>query len=498
MRHIRAIITTIILVVVFNNISIADDVRLGPYLQNIQPTSVIIRWQTTTPVRGRLVVTESKDTVFDRVNPDPATQHRVVIDGLKPDTSYAYRVGTNDFLGRMFRFKTAPGPDATIRFVVMADPQFDASSGAKEYTPLLRQIQKADPDLLLIAGDLVERGGSDADWALFWKTMTDGDNGHLAQNIPIYPCLGNHEYYYGGRQGYQQPYSEQAVSKYLGFFDLPDNGAADPDHRGRYYSFRYGPAAFIVLDTCNDDSAPEYDTSTLITGGKSPGFHPGSGQYQWLESKLAKAQQEAVFTFVMFHHSPYSAGVHGNPNERQSSYPTRVLDDLFHKYGVAAVFNGHDHINQRSHTVRNGRELPYLTTTMTKPRGRIPNHHNWLIDPASGRLFLQRLDDRNQAFTAVDLTREGESGDWVAVCRVITLRGFEIDRIVIRLTQLKPGGRLSPPQITSCGKNRAFVALFVTAILLAFLTGVIWQARTQSNAADRASASKKKDSRPGV
>jgi len=468
MYHTRLTIITLMLTAVVQNAVIADDVRLGPYLQNIQPTSVIIRWQTTTPVRGRVVVTENKDTVFDRVNPDPVTQHRIVIDGLKPDTSYAYRVGTNDFLGRMFRFKTAPGPDATIRFVVMADPQFDVGSGAKEYTPLLRQIQKADPDLLLIAGDLVERGGSDADWALFWKTMTDGANGHLAQNIPIYPCLGNHEYYYGGRQGYQQPYSEQAVSKYLGFFDLPDNGAADPDHRGRYYSFRYGPAAFIVLDTCNDDSAPEYDTSTLITGGKSPGFHPGSEQYQWLESELAKAQQEAVFTFVMFHHSPYSAGVHGNPNERQSSYPTRVLDDLFHKYGVAAVFNGHDHINQRSHTVRNGRELPYLTATASQPRAAIDGPRMRPSEnPAAG--YLQVLATQSRTYIRVEVAPRS-TGGWLATLSVIRDTGLTIDRVVT----FRSDDRSQPPDMVAQAMPFALRHKLLELVALIALVGLAW------------------------
>jgi hypothetical protein len=61
-----------------------------------------------------------------------------------------------------------------------------------------------------------------------------------------------------------------------------------------------------------------------------------------------------MFTFVLFHHSPYSSGPHGylpgevENTDEQSGYPVRILTPLFMKYGVDAVISGHDEIWERS------------------------------------------------------------------------------------------------------------------------------------------------------
>lgn len=404
--------------------------EIGPYLQNCRPSAVTICWRTAEAERGRVVVALDRNVVADITEPAAQERHALTVAGLQPATRYIYQVGNAHTLSQTFDFRSPPSGNAPIRFAVLADPQFDHKADPKGIVQLLQQVMETEPDFILIAGDLVERGGADEDWALFWQTICSDQARLLAQRTPIYPCLGNHEYWFGSKGGYEQPFSEQAVRKYLDFFHLPPNNAADPEHQGRYYSFAWGPAAFIVLDTCNDDAAPEYDTSKLITGGKSPGFHPGSEQYQWLERELARAQKESVFTFVMFHHSPYSVGVHGDPTERQSGYPVRFLDPLFHKYGVAAVFCGHDHVNQRSHTTRDGRELPYLTATASEPRERMPGADSWLKED-SGRMPLRLFDNRRRAFVLAEIAPDSE-GAWSATLSLRRYTGTQLETVLIR------------------------------------------------------------------
>jgi len=150
------------------------------------------------------------------------------------------------------------------------------------------------------------------------------------------------------------------VDKYQSYFELPENHAPNADQEGRYYSCQYGPATFIVLDVCNNGpNASEEDTNFYLLGesdaggGNAPDFGPGSRQYAWLEEQLAEAQ-EHLFTFVLFHHAPYSSGPHSLPpgidsqQDEQSGMPVRQLTALFFKYGVDAVFSGHDEMWERS------------------------------------------------------------------------------------------------------------------------------------------------------
>ena len=96
-------------------------------------------------------------------------------------------------------------------------------------------------------------------------------------------------------------------------------------------------------------------------------MQPRSPQYRWLEQTLKAAQQRNGFTFVVAHHCPYSSGVHGLPPGRGgglapfSGLPLRALTPLFQRYGVDALFTGHDEMYERS-AVPGHERLPDGTT----------------------------------------------------------------------------------------------------------------------------------------
>lgn len=75
---------------------------------------------------------------------------------------------------------------------------------------------------------------------------------------------------------------------------------------------------------------------------------------EWLQQALAEAQRDKAFTFVMFHPAPYSSGVHGrapgvgDAENFASGRPLQALTPLFLRYGVDAVFNGHDEMYEHS------------------------------------------------------------------------------------------------------------------------------------------------------
>ncbi len=372
-----------------------DPLLVEPYLQNPAPTAMSVLWISRSPASATLRCWQGDKLVAQRqlgghqqasalsyspweskeFGPNqPGFQREVRLHGLSPATTYRYQVEQD---GQIWpgEFRTAPPADAKIRFVAYSDSETEPEShGAKVhwedpahprqprdylvdqdtgYRANLAEIVKSRPDFVVIPGDLVETGGEQRDWDEFWSC-----NRQLSRSIPIVGVLGNHEYYGGPNDGrYEEHASERAVAKFLTYFRSPNNGQPLKREQGRYFAMDYGPITLIAIDGCNglphltDQDSNWHLGSTLRPHGD---FHPGSAQYAWLEQQLRQAQKRSRFTFVAFHHCPYSSGLHaftpgtGEDHDRQSGLPLRVLTPLFMRYGVDALLNGHDEMLERS------------------------------------------------------------------------------------------------------------------------------------------------------
>lgn len=380
--------------------------RVLPYLQNPSSTSMTVRWLTQSEVPGELIVeipdnprsikskpVRAKALVTNPFGEEPGGPHpeapwihSITVTDLQPGTRYAYQVvqptaGGDGKTTVKFSFRTAPAGDAPVRLMVYSDSETEPESSTvppvdwpvgpggnrpegvtkylvdqtRGYRENLRVMAERSPDLILVTGDLVESGGEQRDWDEFWRHNA-GDYGVVGGFVPLLPALGNHENFGGPGAfgGYSAEAANFGVAKYLTYFSLPDNGAAKPEHRGRYYRQDYGPIAIITVDS--SDGLPAntvQDTNHSLAGSHAPDFNPGSEQYKWLEQQLAEAQKSKRFTFVQFHHTAYGSGPHSVPFGQkgfsgQSGRALRVLQPLFAKYGVDAVFSGHDEMLERS------------------------------------------------------------------------------------------------------------------------------------------------------
>jgi len=404
----RSILISLLLTMVpFLRVEAQDGFRVYPYLQNPSSNAMtviwfsevespgLIKWQKLhsggetqmfsipTPATTLAYSSWEDLTFFNGEAPAYPYKHRVRLEGLESATTYKYTVeqGPESFSSI---FKTSPHLTDTVRFIAYADSETEPESHGNYtswvdpvsgewrqylvdqsigYQNNLDVIQSRDPDLVLIAGDLVESGGEQRDWDEFWlhNTNHEGDSS-LASSIPILTALGNHEYSEGPYlDGFSQPGSERAIQRYLTYFEAPLNNSPNEEEEGRYYCINYGPVTFIVLDVCNNginESGEDTNFFLLgesdVEGGNAPDFSPGSRQYLWLQQQLSINQNTSLFTFVVFHHSPYSSGPHGKPpgtgdlSDRQSGVPVRMLTPLFMQYGVDAVFSGHDEMWERS------------------------------------------------------------------------------------------------------------------------------------------------------
>jgi len=396
-----------VVIIFFNGISAQDSFRVLPYLQNPASDAMTIIWFSEENIPGQLSCHRKSGlekinitsvplpaealaypaweniTFFGSNAPSFPFRHRVRIENLEPETEYEYTVtqGSDSFSSS---FRTAPAGNVPIRFIVYGDPETEPESNnnftnwvdpvndnprpylidqTTGYQNNLDAISLRKPDIIFIAGDLVESGGEQRDWDEFWiHNGGISDQPGIAGEIPVMAALGNHEYYEGPNlDQYNQPGSERAVKRFLTYFESPSNGSSVEAHEGRYYRLKYGPVTFIVLDVCNNGiNKSDDDTNFYLLGeddpggGNAPGFSPGSQQYNWLEERLIESQKESLFTFVIFHHAPYSSGPHGYPpgevenTDNQTGTPVRLLTPLFMKYGVDAVISGHDEIWERS------------------------------------------------------------------------------------------------------------------------------------------------------
>lgn len=303
--------------------------------------------------------------------------HQIRLTDLEPGTRYQYQV-SQDQEQMEGSFLTLDDGNQQIRFIVYADSETEPESTGKHthwpgnnaatrmrrypldqttaYVQNLKVMKERQPVFIAIAGDMVQSGGEQRDWDEFWVHNAD-----LAATTVLLPALGNHDYFGGpGDFGkYATVDSERAVRKFQTYFDFPPNNASDPSHAERYYSLKFGVVTLIVLDTANGlPHRSDMDTNWRLQGegdgGFAPGWQPGSKQHEWLQEELRQAQLNGQFTFVMFHYSPYTSGVHGRkPGEKPagdilSAQPLQTLTPLFQRFGVDAVFGGHDEMYEHS------------------------------------------------------------------------------------------------------------------------------------------------------
>ena len=309
--------------------STSSNLLVYPYLGNTTPNSVVVSWATDSVGAGE--VHYSLDQSYNNIVAaasnvyDGRTWYSAALTGLSTNTNYYYRVfddGSDITPWSMITFTTAAESTGTdFTFTVVGDNQ-PPYAGAPPYQAALdiaAVMKQQTPNLVLHSGDMINDGsicsGSSSAWSQYVSNFF-GVYRTMLGNTPFFTAIGNHEVETGGC-GYQA---------YKSVFALPANAPAG--HSEEYYSFDWGNAHFVLLDTDQD-------------------FSTGGAQYNWLVNDLRTTSQ--LWKIAVFHVPPYSSGDIGS-NAQVQAY----LVPLFETYGVNVVFNGHDHDYERTCPIRNG------------------------------------------------------------------------------------------------------------------------------------------------
>ena len=286
----------ILAAVLLPSVAAADPFVKGPYLQNVTRTEVTLMWQSDAVSPGTIHVA-GRD-----IEAPPATLHEVRVGGLATGRRYPYTIecGGKRASGELV---TAPGPTEPFSFVVFGDTR----ENVDQHRSLVERVRREVPDFILMTGDMVDDGASEKDWQSFFSVERE----LLAENV-LFPAVGNHD-----RHG-----RTRGADAYRRYFALPED-TPDPE---RYYALTYGNTRILVLDS------NEY--SFALTD-----------QTAWLEKELARAAADPAVAhrFIVMHHPPYSTSIHGGQPELREMWTP-----IFERYGVDAVFSGHDHVYERS------------------------------------------------------------------------------------------------------------------------------------------------------
>jgi hypothetical protein len=252
---------------------------------------------------------------------------------------------------------TLPRKDGSVRFAVMGD----TGRGTKEQYEVAKQMVAFHGefpfDFVIMLGDNIYGSDTPVDmenkFGVPYKPLLDG-------GVVFHAVLGNHD---------------NPNQRFYKSFNMGGE---------RYYTFR----------------ASKGGISKLTEGGVRffalDSDYLDQPQLDWLEKELSSSSSDWKIAF--FHHPLYSSGkTHGSALESRA-----VLEPLFVKYGVSAVFSGHDHVYERIKPQKGGivywvsgaggslRKGDIRATDMTA-KGFDTDYHFMIVEIAGDDLYFQAI-----------------------------------------------------------------------------------------------------------
>ncbi|MEX0320701.1 MAG: fibronectin type III domain-containing protein [Puniceicoccaceae bacterium] len=257
--------------------------------------------------------TETVDLQTEPLNQQEDTNyHSVVFDNLAPETLYAYRVGDGkDRWSEWIQFRTASKKQKPFSFVYFGDAQNDILS---RWSRVIRMAYQKAPDASLVvhAGDLVNEGHFDSEWAEWFKAGS-----FIHSQWTGIPVLGNHEFRVLSTQ--RKDKIKTRAFLWRPQFTLPVEKELPETLHETVYTIDYQGVRFIVLDSMREVAK----------------------QAEYLEKQLKSSG--AKWNIVVSHYSLFALKTGRGEEIRRLWKP--ILD----KYGVDLMLQGHDHAYARGH-----------------------------------------------------------------------------------------------------------------------------------------------------
>ena len=326
----------------------------GPYLQNVLDSEVTIVWIASSNSIGWVEIAPEDGThfygverpkFFDSKNGIKTASriHKVRLTGLKPGTTYRYRVYSTSILehkgnfvnyGRTaatvvyqkepLRFTTLDPDAQSVSFAMVNDMHGDAD----KMENLLSLSDLSKTDMVLFVGDMVSIFNSEEQ---VFTGFMDRAVKLFASEKPMFYTRGNHE-------------TRGEIA-----YDFQDYFSPSQEHI--YYMFRQGPVCFIALDCGEDkpDSDIEYSDANVYDQYRDE-------QAEWLRKAVQSEEFKSAPFKIVTCHIPGTGGWHGDVEVREKFFP------ILNEAGIDVMLSGHQH--RRVHVEPDaGRNFPILVNS---------------------------------------------------------------------------------------------------------------------------------------
>ena len=209
----------------------------GPWVTDMSENAFTVLWSTDVPCQGWVELDNGRRIYEEYAGRKLfGTLHTVRVDGLSRGAEYGYRVGNRvvdglnprlpvygrDMYSERHHVTTFDPNRKTCHFSVMNDVHMRLD----HYAALLDDIDILDNDFLVLNGDIISAGNWIIDSLLKYEVAPLGAYG---SDLPVVFARGNHEGRGSGVTLVEKVFPKASGAPY-------------------YYTFREGPAAFIVLD----------------------------------------------------------------------------------------------------------------------------------------------------------------------------------------------------------------------------------------------------------
>jgi hypothetical protein len=316
----------------------------GPFLHNVTKTSIHISWETDVPTSGRIDFGTNADCADEVSSPECKKHHEVLLEGLRPDTVYHYKVTAGDAVSDDASFRTAVKAGTSFKFTVYGDTQALNAYHKK----VVAMSHRLEPDFYMVLGDLVSEGNAEDQWQKWFDTEQI-----QLRTTPFFPVKGNHD----GTGEVLQTYFPM-MRKWFN------------------YSFQYGNAHFV-------------NVTVHRRGIDGPGTQR---QAEESDGRLARCRSrrgpsQSRDRLDLCDATPALSHV-----QRFSNWP-----EAFDKYHVDFVLSGDKHYYLRGVPVVNGKADPDGTVCITSGTGS--KHADLKI---TDQEFFDTYIDRNNGQPAAD------------------------------------------------------------------------------------------------
>lgn len=322
---------------------------------------------------GSLNEVEAVNTVI-KTDKGSRGVHKAEVRGLAAGTLYTYRVGTGNEgeWSAAAQFTTAEADSDSATFINVTDSQGVTAADFERWGKTLNKAFQTFPAAQFIVhnGDLTETPEDSAAWDSLFSNAERWVTG-----IPLMPVTGNHD-----------EVGEQAA-EFTSHFNLPGNGAKG-SIAGTSYSFDYGSVHVTVLKT----------ESNL------------KKQADWLEKDLAGTDKQ--WKIVAMHRPAYG----GNTYKKVDGWT-----EIFDKYQVDLVLQGHNHEYSRSYPLLDGAIVPEGEKPIGAARGTV-----YVVTNASGSKFNEKKED--QFYHKVHFQNNKQMFAGITVSgRMLSFEAYDID-----------------------------------------------------------------------